>query len=153
MNGIIGLLATGGSTNHTLHLIAIAKAAGIQITWQDFSDLSEHIPLVSRVYPNGPADVNHFHASGGMAFVIRTLLDNGLLHEGVNTILGQGLRKYTMDPKLQDGNISYVEGPSESLNDTIIRPCEAPFQLTGGLKVLNGNIGTCLLYTSDAADE
>jgi phosphogluconate dehydratase len=101
VNGIIGLLATGGSTNHTIHLIAIARAAGIIINWEDMSDLSDVVPLLTRMYPNGAADVNHFHASGGMSFVIRTLLENGILHEDVRTILGQGLTAYTKEPKIK----------------------------------------------------
>ncbi|WP_430404168.1 phosphogluconate dehydratase [Fluviicola sp.] len=148
VNGIIGLLATGGSTNHTLHMIAIAKAAGIHITWDDFSALSEVIPLVCRVYPNGAADINHFHASGGMAFVIKTLLKNGLLHEDVNTILGKGLLKYTKEPKLINRVIVYEAGPEVSLNESIIRSAENPFQKTGGLKVLKGNIGVSVIKTS-----
>jgi len=148
VNGVIGLLATGGSTNHTLHLIAIAKAAGIKLTWQDFSDLASVIPLITRIYPNGPADVNHFHAAGGMAFVIYTLLENGLLHEDVNTILGKGLRNYTKDPKLDEKNINYVDGPVQSLNEKIIRSAQSPFDKTGGLKVLIGNIGTAIIKTS-----
>ncbi|MFT5819236.1 MAG: phosphogluconate dehydratase [Crocinitomix sp.] len=152
VNGIVGLLATGGSTNLTLHIIAIAKAAGIKITWDDFSDLSDIVPLVARVYPNGPADINHFHAAGGMAFVIKALLDGGFLHEDVNTILGNGLEKYTLEPKLANGEITYVTGPSESGNDTILRNIKAPFQVTGGLKVLRGNLGAAVIKTS-AVDE
>lgn len=148
VNAIIGLLATGGSTNHTLHLIAIAKAAGIQITWDDFSDLSEVIPLICRVYPNGAADINHFHASGGMAYVIRTLLDSGLLHENVNTIIGSGLRKYTMEPKWRKGKIVYEQGPTASLNQTILRSAIDPFQEKGGLKVLKGNLGVSVIKIS-----
>jgi len=148
VNGIIGLLATGGSTNHTLHLVAIAKAAGISINWQDFSDLSEVIPSITRVYPNGPADINHFHAAGGMAFVISTLLEQGLLHKDVNTIIGKGLELYTREPKLQNSTIQYKEGPKRSLNDTIIRSANNPFQKSGGLKVLKGNIGVAVIKTS-----
>ena len=148
VNGIIGLLATGGSTNHTLHLVAIAKAAGISINWQDFSDLSEVIPSITRVYPNGPADINHFHAAGGMAFVISTLLEQGLLHKDVNTIIGKGLELYTREPKLQNGTIQYKEGPKKSLNDSIIRSANNPFQKSGGLKVLKGNIGVAVIKTS-----
>lgn len=148
VNGIIGLLATGGSTNHTLHLIAIAKAAGIKITWDDFSDLSEVVPLICRIYPNGAADVNHFHASGGMSFVIKTLIDQGFLHEDVNTILGKGLRKFTKEPKHKNGKINYQNGPEASLNDKILRSANNPFNNTGGLKVLKGNIGTAVIKTS-----
>jgi phosphogluconate dehydratase len=148
VNGIIGLLATGGSTNHTLHIIAIAKAAGIIITWDDFSELSEVVPSICRVYPNGPADINHFHASGGMSFVIKTLLDSQFLHEDVDTILGKGLRQYTKEPKLKEGKIVYVDGPDKSINETILRDAQNPFQVTGGLKVLKGNIGISVIKTS-----
>ncbi len=153
VNAIIGLLATGGSTNHTIHLIAIAKAAGITINWDDFSELSQIIPSLCKVYPNGAADVNHFHAAGGMAFVMRTLLDHGLLHEDVNTIIGHGLRQYTQEPKLENGNIRYDEGPSESLNESIVRPVSNPFQKTGGLVVLKGNIGNAVIKTSAVLPE
>ena len=148
VNVIVGLLATGGSTNLTLHLIAIAKAAGIKITWDDFSDLSDLVPLIARVYPNGPADVNHFHASGGMAFVISTLLKSGLLHEDVTTILGKVLEKYTFEPKLINGQVVYEEGPNDSGNAAIIRPATDPFSTSGGLKVLKGNLGTAVIKTS-----
>ncbi|MCH2223380.1 MAG: phosphogluconate dehydratase [Crocinitomicaceae bacterium] len=153
VNAIIGLLATGGSTNHTLHINAIAKAAGIRVTWDDFSDLSEVIPSITKVYPNGSADINHFHASGGMAFVIYTLLQKGLLHEDVNTIIGPGLTSYTKEPKLRNGEIEYVEGPKKSMNDKIIRSVDHPFLKTGGLKVVKGNIGTAVIKTSAVAPE
>lgn len=110
VNAIIGLLATGGSTNHTIHLIAMAKAAGIIIDWHDFSELSEIIPLLARVYPNGAADVNHFHAAGGMGFIIHTLLENSLLHQDVNTILGFGLERYTKEPKIINDKLIWEEG-------------------------------------------
>ncbi len=131
VNGIIGLLATGGSTNHTLHILAMANAAGIKVTWKDFSDLSEVIPSICEVYPNGAADINHFHASGGMAFVTRTLLDHGLLHNDVSTVFGTGMEDYTKEPKLIDGRIEYVNGPRESLNSSIIRSCSEPFNSSG----------------------
>ena len=153
VNGIVGLLATGGSTNHTIHLISIAKAAGIQITWDDFSELSECIPLICRVYPNGAADINHFHASGGMAYVIYTLIKNGLLHENVNTIIGSGLSKYTKEPKLINGEIRYKGGPKKSLNDYIIRSVKNPFNEKGGIKVLKGNIGSAIIKTSAVSEQ
>lgn len=153
VNGIIGLLATGGSTNHTLHILAMANAAGIKVTWKDFSDLSDVIPSICKVYPNGAADINHFHASGGMAFVTRTLLDNGLLHNDVSTVFGKGMEDYTKEPKLIDGRIEYTEGPKESLNPSIIRPCTEPFNPTGGLKVLSGNMGVSVIKTSAVAPE
>jgi phosphogluconate dehydratase len=153
VNGIIGLLATGGSTNHTIHLIAIARAAGILINWDDMSDLSAVIPLVTRMYPNGAADVNHFHAAGGMGFVIRTLLDNNLLHEDVQTIIGEGLRAYTQEPKIKDGALVWEEGARESLNLNIIRPASEPFTADGGIKLLKGNLGRSVIKTAAVAPE
>ena len=148
VNGIIGLLATGGSTNHTIHLIAIAKAAGIIINWEDFSDLSEIIPLLTKVYPNGAADVNHFHAAGGMGFVINTLLENGLLHKDVNTILGFGLDKYTKESKIKENKLVWEEGQKKSLNETIIREVSDPFQAISGIRMMKGNIGRAVMKTS-----
>jgi phosphogluconate dehydratase len=153
VNAIIGLLATGGSTNHTIHIIAIARAAGIIVNWDDFSDLSKVIPLLTRVYPNGAADVNHFHASGGMGLIIHTLLENGLLHEDVNTILGFGLKKFTQEPVLKDGKIQWRPGAKKSLNETIIRTVDNPFHPEGGLKILKGNIGRSVIKTSAVAEE
>jgi phosphogluconate dehydratase len=153
VNAIIGLLATGGSTNHTIHIIAIARAAGIIINWDDFSDLSKVIPSLTKVYPNGAADVNHFHASGGMGFIIRALLENGLLHQDVYTILGFGLDKYKQEPKLIDGQIAWVEGAKASLNESIIRSVENPFNKEGGIRIMKGNIGRSVIKTSAVADE
>jgi phosphogluconate dehydratase len=153
VNGIIGLLATGGSTNHTIHLIAIARAAGIIINWEDMSDLSEIIPLLTRMYPNGAADVNHFHASGGMAFVIRTLLENGLLHEDVMTIVGKGLNRYTQEPKINNHELIWTDGPIASLNESIVRPATNPFSNNGGIKILKGNIGRSVIKTAAVSEE
>ncbi len=153
VNAIIGLLATGGSTNHTIHLIAIAKAAGIIITWDDFSELSEIIPLLTRVYPNGAADVNHFHASGGMSFLIYTLLENHLLHNDVNTILGFGLKKYTQEPKIKNNKLIWEEGPKKSLNESIIRKVSNPFHLKSGIRMMSGNIGRAIMKTSAVSSE
>jgi phosphogluconate dehydratase len=153
VNGIIGLLASGGSTNHTIHLPAMAKAAGIHITWDDFSELSAIVPLLCRIYPNGAADVNHFHAAGGMGFLIRTLLDNGLVHEDVNTIVGKGLSNYTKEPKIIDGNLRFVDGSEKSLNQGIIRDAKNPFSPQGGIKVLKGNLGTSVIKTSAVEDQ
>lgn len=153
VNAIIGLLATGGSTNHTIHIIAIAKAAGVIVNWEDFSDLSKVIPLLTRVYPNGAADVNHFHAAGGMGFIIKTLLDSGLLHEDVHTILGKGLYKYTQEPKLKDGKIIWEQGAGVSLNESILRPVSNPFSAEGGIRMLSGNIGRSVMKTSAVAEE
>ena len=148
VNGIIGLLATGGSTNHTIHLIAIARAAGIIINWDDMSDLSDVIPLITRMYPNGAADVNHFHAAGGMSYVISTLLENGLLHENVTTILGLGLQRYTQEPKIETNRLIWVDGPKESLNKSIIRSASEPFSIDGGIKILQGNLGRAVIKTA-----
>ncbi len=148
VNGIIGLLATGGSTNHTIHLIAIARAAGIIINWDDMSDLSDVIPLITRMYPNGAADVNHFHAAGGMSYVISTLLENGLLHENVTTILGLGLQRYTQEPKIETNRLIWVDGPKESLNKSIIRSASEPFSKDGGIKILQGNLGRAVIKTA-----
>lgn len=153
VNGIIGLLATGGSTNHTIHLIAIARAAGIIINWDDMSDLSAVVPLITRMYPNGAADVNHFHAAGGMGFVIRTLLDHQLLHEDVQTIIGKGLRAYTQEPKIKDGALVWEEGAAQSLNLSIIRPANEPFTADGGIKLLKGNLGRAVIKTAAVAPE
>lgn len=153
VNGIIGLLATGGSTNHTIHLIAIARAAGIIINWDDMSDLSEVVPLLTRMYPNGAADVNHFHASGGMAFVIRTLLENGLLHADVQTIIGKGMEKYTFEPKINNHELIWAEGTSVSLNENIVRSAKNPFLVNGGIKILKGNIGRSVIKTAAVSEE
>ena len=153
VNGIIGLLATGGSTNHTIHLIAIARAAGIIINWDDMSELSAIVPLITRMYPNGAADVNHFHAAGGMGFVIRTLLEQHLLHEDVQTIIGQGLSAYTKEPKIANDQLVWEEGARESLNLNIIRPANDPFTLDGGIKLLQGNLGRSVIKTAAVAQE
>jgi phosphogluconate dehydratase len=112
VNGIVALLATGGSTNHTMHLVAMARAAGIIINWDDFSDLSDVVPLLARLYPNGPADINHFQAAGGVPVLVRELLKGGLLHEDVNTVAGFGLSRYTMEPWLNNGELDWREGAS-----------------------------------------
>jgi phosphogluconate dehydratase len=154
VNGIVGLHATGGSTNHTIHLIAIAHAAGISITWQDISDLSEAVPLLARVYPNGLADVNHFHAAGGMGFLIRELLDAGLLHEDVQTVWGEGLRPYAIEAKLgADGNVVREPAPEKSGDEKVLAPFPKAFQPTGGLKVLTGNLGHAIIKTSAVKPE
>lgn len=153
VNGIIGLLATGGSTNHTIHLIAMARAAGIIINWDDMSDLSAVIPLITRMYPNGAADVNHFHASGGMGFVIHTLLTHGLLHEEVTTILGKGLSTYTQEPYIVSNTLAWRNGAKASLNDSIIRDASNPFSKDGGIKIIKGNLGRSVVKTAAVATE
>ena len=153
VNAIIGLHATGGSTNHTIHLIAIARAAGLIIDWDDFDDLAKVTPLLCRVYPNGPADVNHFHAAGGLGFVIRELLDAGLLHEDVNTVMGPGLRHYAAEPFEVDGALTWRDAVTESANLDIVRPVSEPFAADGGLKVLDGNIGRSVIKVSAVKEE
>jgi phosphogluconate dehydratase len=153
VNGIIGLLATGGSTNHTIHLIAIAKAAGILINWEDMSDLSDVIPLLTRMYPNGAADVNHFHAAGGMGYVIRTLLDSGLMHEDVRTILGDNMRTFTKEAKIKEHQLVWEDGAKESLNNSIIRSANDPFSANGGIKIITGNLGRSVIKTAAVSEE
>ncbi|SCM79055.1 6-phosphogluconate dehydratase [uncultured Pleomorphomonas sp.] len=154
VNGVVGLMATGGSTNHTMHLISMARAAGISLTWDDFSDLSDVVPLVARVYPNGLADVNQFHAAGGMGFVIGTLLDEGMLNEDVKTVWGSGLSGYRVEPRLAgDGSLHWIDMPTRSADEKILRPASSPFQPDGGLKVLNGNLGRSVIKTSAVKPE
>lgn len=149
VNGVVGLNATGGSTNHTIHLIAMAAAAGIKLTWQDISDISATVPLLARVYPNGLADVNHFHAAGGMGYLIRELLDAGLLHEDVRTVWGETLRDYTIEPALNaDGTIARNPAPEVSADAKVLAKANAPFQPDGGIKVLSGNIGSAIIKVS-----
>ena len=154
VNGLIGLLATGGSTNHTMHMVAMAAAAGIKLEWQDFEDLAEVTPSLVRVYPNGKADVNHFHAAGGMGFVIRELLQAGLLHPDVQTVFGTTLEAYTQEPFLNpDGSVTWREGAGISGDRTILRPVSDPFEVHGGLTVLKGNLGKSIVKTSAIASE
>ena len=153
VNAIVGLLATGGSTNHTIHLIAIAKAAGITIDWDDFCELSTAVPLLARVYPNGVADVNHFHAAGGLALVVRELLDAGLLHDDVKTILGDGLRRFCVEPFIADGKLEWRNGPSESLDKDIIATVAKPFDQEGGLRLVKGNLGRAVVKISAVAED
>ncbi len=148
VNGIVGLLATGGSTNHTMHLVAVARSAGFIVNWDDFADLSNATPLLTRIYPNGQADINHFQQAGGMAFLIRELLDAGLLHEDVNTVAGFGLRRYTQVPVLQDGHLVWVDGPALSGDDTVLATAAKPFKDHGGFQVLSGNVGRGVIKTS-----
>ncbi|MCS7702204.1 phosphogluconate dehydratase [Pseudomonas aeruginosa] len=153
VNSVVALLATGGSTNHTLHLLAIAQAAGIQLTWQDMSELSHVVPTLARIYPNGQADINHFQAAGGMSFLIRQLLDGGLLHEDVQTVAGPGLRRYTREPFLEDGRLVWREGPERSLDEAILRPLDKPFSAEGGLCLMEGNLGRGVMKVSAVAPE
>ncbi|MBY6114324.1 phosphogluconate dehydratase [Mameliella alba] len=153
VNGIVGLMATGGSTNLVLHLPAMARAAGVVLELEDFDEISSVTPLMAKVYPNGLADVNHFHAAGGLQYMIGDLLDAGLLHDEVKTVAGDGLSLYTREPVLTDGEVTYRDGPRESQNDKILRPARDPFQSTGGLKQLYGNLGHGMIKVSAVAPE
>lgn len=153
VNGIVGLMATGGSTNLVLHLPAMARASGIMLEIEDFDEISSVTPLMAKVYPNGLADVNHFHAAGGLGYMINDLLDAGLLHNDVTTVMGQGLDAYRQEPKLTENGITFVQGTTESQNDKILRPSSDPFQKTGGLKQLSGNLGTGMIKISAVAPE
>ncbi len=149
VNGVVGLMATGGSTNHTMHLIAMAAAAGIILTWDDLAALSHVTPLLTRIYPNGLADVNHFHAAGGMGFLIRELLGAGLLHNDVTTIMGQGLDHYLVEPKLDArSELAWKPAAKKTADANVLQSVSAPFQKTGGLNVLKGNIGTAVIKSS-----
>ncbi|UAA40763.1 phosphogluconate dehydratase [Paraneptunicella aestuarii] len=152
VNGLVGLLATGGSTNHTMHMIAVARAAGYHINWDDFSDISKSVPLITRIYPNGSADINHFTAAGGMALLFKQLLDAGLLHNDVNTVCGRGLEKYTQEPKLVDGQLEWQAGPTESFDPEVVATVDKPFKPDGGVCVLNGNLGRGVIKTSALRD-
>lgn len=153
VNGMVGLMATGGSTNLLLHLPAMAKAAGIQLTMQDFADVSSVTPLLAKVYPNGLADVNHFHAAGGLGYLIAQLLEAGLLHADVQTVMGRGLERYTHEPRLSGGILGWSEGARVSANDKILRPAGDPFQPSGGLSLLRGNLGMGVMKVSAVAPE
>ena len=153
VNAIVVLHATGGSTNHTIHLLSMAAAGGVTITWQDLSDLAAVTPLLCRIYPNGQADVNHFHAAGGTGFLVRELLGAGLLHEDVQTLMGQGLTAYTKEPYLDNGELAWRDPPETSGNDKVLRPAANPFQPTGGLALLQGNLGQGVVKTSAVVPE
>lgn len=153
VNGLVGLMATGGSTNLVLHLPAMARAAGVILTLDDFAEISAITPLIARIYPNGLADVNHFHAAGGMGYLIGELLGAGLLHEDVETIVGKGLSRYTREPKLAAGKLHWQPGAQHSLNDRILRPVATPFQASGGLVQLSGNLGQGVIKVSAVAKD
>ena len=153
VNGIVGLMATGGSTNLVIHLPAMARAAGVILDIEDFNDLSAATPQMAKVYPNGLADVNHFHAAGGLAYLIGELLEAGLLHPDTSTIAGDGLGHYASEPTLKDGALTWVEGPKQSLNDKIVRPAGDPFKNSGGLRELKGNLGRSVMKVSAVAAE
>lgn len=154
VNGVVGLHATGGSTNHTMHLVAMARAAGIHLTWQDISELSDTVPLLARVYPNGLADVNHFHAAGGMGFLIKQLLKGGYVHDDVRTVFGQGLEAYTVEAKLDgNGHVVREASPEASGDPKVLTTADKPFQSNGGLKMLAGNLGRAVIKISAVKPE
>ncbi|WP_028312693.1 phosphogluconate dehydratase [Derxia gummosa] len=153
VNAIVGLLATGGSTNHTMHIVAMARAAGVLIDWSDFSELSGVVPLLAKVYPNGKADVNHFHAAGGIGFLVRELLDAGLLHEDVKTVAGEGLRHYAAEPSLAGGKLHWIPAPEKSADENVLRPVASAFSADGGLKLLEGNLGRSVIKISAVKPE
>ena len=153
VNAIVALLATGGSTNHTMHIIAIARAAGVIINWDDFSDLSAIVPLLTRIYPNGEADINHFHAAGGTSYLVRTLLAGGLMHNNVTTVMGEGLAHYTKEPFLDGDKIVWREGPQNSLDTDVLTSYQQPFSPEGGVKLLQGNLGRAVIKVSAVASE
>lgn len=153
VNAVVGLLASGGSTNHTMHLIAMAAAAGITLNWDDFTDLSAVTPSLMKVYPNGQADINHFQAAGGMSYLFRELLGAGLLHGDIPTVFGTDLTAYTQEPFLEDGKVVWREGPENSLDEEVLRPVSTPFAPTGGLTVMKGNLGRGVIKVSAVAEE
>ena len=163
VNGLVGLLATGGSTNHAIHLVAMAKAAGVEITWKDMSDISEVVPLLARVYPNGSADVNHFHAAGGLPFLVKELLKGGFLHEDVKTIVGNSLNDYTKEPVIDTSviatdnqiaaKIKWQACPETSHDEDVLRPIENPFNPQGGLQLLTGNLGHAVIKVSAVQEQ
>ncbi|WP_394226388.1 phosphogluconate dehydratase [Pseudoalteromonas spongiae] len=163
VNGLVGLLATGGSTNHAIHLVAMAKAAGVEITWKDMSDISEVVPLLARVYPNGSADVNHFHAAGGLPFLVKELLKGGFLHEDVKTIVGNSLNDYTKEPVIDTSvittdnqiaaKVKWQDCPENSHDEEVLRPVTNPFNPQGGLQLLTGNLGHAVIKVSAVQEQ
>ena len=153
VNAIVALTATGGSTNHSIHWVAVARAAGILLTWDDIDLISQTVPLLARVYPNGDADVNRFAASGGTQFVFRELLDAGLMHDDIGTVVPGGMRAYCDEPRLSDGKLAYAPGTVESGDDSVVRPASNPFETQGGLRLLRGNLGSSLIKLSAVKPE
>lgn len=152
VNAMVGLLATGGSTNETMHLVAIARAAGIRIDWNDFAELSDNVPLLVRIYPNGSGDINSFQQAGGMSLLIRELLKGGLIHEDVQTVAGFGLSNYLQEPVLEDYTVVWRDGPEQTADPEVIAPVDRPFEIMGGIKVLSGNLGRAIMKISALAE-
>jgi len=152
VNAIVGLMATGGSTNETMHLVAIARAAGIRIDWNDFAEISDITPLLVRIYPNGAGDINSFQQAGGMALLIKELLKGGLIHEDVQTVAGNGFERYTKAPVLNDTDLSWEQGPDKAADSSIIATVTTPFENIGGIKVLSGNLGRAIMKISALAN-
>jgi phosphogluconate dehydratase len=152
VNAIVGLMATGGSTNHAIHLPAIARAAGVIIDWQDMDELSRATPLLARIYPNGAGDVNQFEAAGGMGFVIRELLGAGLLHGDIRTVAGKSLADYARRPGLQGDSLAWTDAAATSADETMLRGAAAPFEPDGGMRLLTGNLGRAIIKTSAVAE-
>jgi phosphogluconate dehydratase len=152
VNAMVGLLATGGSTNETMHLVAIARAAGIRIDWNDFGELSDNIPLLVRIYPNGSGDINSFQEAGGMSLLIRELLKGGMVHEDVQTVAGIGLSRYLEEPVLEGHRAIWRDGPKQATDPEVIAPVDKPFEMMGGIKVLSGNLGRAIMKISALAE-
>ena len=152
VNAMVGLMATGGSTNETLHLVAIARAAGIRIDWSDFEEISDNVPLLVRIYPNGSGDINSFQKAGGMALLVRELLENGMVHEDVQTVAGPGFSRYLQEPVLDGDDVVWQDGPAESKAPENFASCAAPFDPMGGIKILEGNMGRAVMKISALAD-
>jgi phosphogluconate dehydratase len=148
INAAVSLLATGGSTNHAIHLPAMARAAGVQMDWQDLDELSSAVPLIARVYPNGAGDVNHFQAAGGIGFVLRELIDAGLMHDDIMTVAGKSLSDHAKEPVLDGDTLVYRDPPAQSADDTMLRPPSAPFLPDGGMRLVTGNLGRAIFKTS-----
>ncbi|MFT7365749.1 MAG: phosphogluconate dehydratase [Marinobacter psychrophilus] len=153
VNALVALLVTGGSTNHTLHWVAIARAAGVIIDWNDYAELSSVVPSMTRIYPNGEADINAFHDAGGTPFLIRELLSHGYLHNDVQTVMGFGLERYTRGPALKNGELTWQPAPTKSLDPSVLSSAAKPFAEGGGLKVLNGNLGRGVIKVSAVAPQ
>ena len=153
VNAMVGLMATGGSTNHFIHLPAIALAAGIEISWDDFAEVSRVTPLLARIYPNGSADINHFHAAGGMGFLTRELIDAGLLHAGIATVAADRLAAYAQEPFLDGETLFWRDAPAQSADDSVLRSARAPFSVDGGLRLMCGGLGRACVKVSAVAED